>query len=114
MARLQRWTVCALVAGALTAIDSGCDDPVAALTGVTAISTQVQGHTHRCSVPLSDIEDPPAGGRSYTTTTEDGHAHVVPVSENQLRDLQQGGAAVSVVSASAGATPHTHRFDFVR
>lgn len=105
---------------ALLALLAGtsCDNPVAALTGVTAISTLAENHTHRCSIPLSDIDDPPAGGRSYTTTTDVGHAHTVSVSESQLRDLQQPGAAVSVVSSTAPAAgpppPHSHRFDFVR
>lgn len=107
------------LAFALAALaNSSCEDPVAALFGVTAVSTRDQGHEHRCTIPLSDIETPPMGGRTYTTTTDSGHSHTVHLSEVQLRDLQQRGAAVSVTSSTAPATgpppPHTHRFDFVR
>jgi hypothetical protein len=109
-----RWALALVTAAALAVSNTGCEDPVAALTGVTTISTQVQGHTHRCSIPLSDIEDPPSGGRSYTSTTAEGHSHTVLVSQAQLADLQQPGAAVSVQTSENGATPHRHVFNFVR
>jgi hypothetical protein len=100
----------AMVAG------TACDDPVAGLTGVTAVSTAdgSPAHTHRCTIPRSDIDDPPMGGRTYPTTSAEGHQHMVHLSEGNLRDLQQPNAAVSVTSSMAGSPAHDHRFDFVR
>jgi len=106
-----------VVAGGITNIS--CEDPVAALVGVTTVSTNVEMHVHRCTIPISDIDNPPSGGRSYVSTTVETHSHTVFLTETQLRDLQQPGAGVSVTSSTAAGMPppppsHNHRFDFVR
>lgn len=104
---------CVLAAAAM----AGCEDPVAALTGLTATSTAPRGpspgsdgHTHRVTVPLGDIELPPPGGRVYATTTAgtSPHAHTVTLTEDQLTDLQQNGAVVSI--ATSNEQDHFHVF----
>lgn len=111
---LRRLLGACLVAAAAMA---GCEDPVAALTGLTATSSAPRGqnpgsdgHTHRVTVPLGDIESPPPGGRAYATTTAgtSPHAHTVTLTDAQLTDLQQNGAVVSV--ATSNDQDHFHVF----
>jgi hypothetical protein len=113
---MRRIAIGLVLAGALVALTQiACEDPAAPITGVTAVSSMSQGHVHRGSIPLSDIENPPMGGRTYTSTTDAGHSHTVRLSEVQLADLQQSGTSVAVTSSSSDVpAPHTHVFQFVR
>jgi len=98
--------------GLLGLLLTSCDDPVAALIGVTAVSTATQGHTHRCSIPSSDLVNPPADQNSYISTTVQGHSHVVQVSRSDLMTLNEPNGSVNVQSEPAGDPPHTHNFLF--
>jgi len=103
--------VCAVGVGLL--VPASCEDPVSAPGDILAVSSNVQGHFHRATIPARDIADPPPGGAIYTSTTELGHSHRVGLSETQLADLQQRGAVVAVESSSAdNPAPHSHLFTF--
>ena len=98
---------------------SGCEDPTGAITGITSVSEVVNGHFHRATIPLSDINDPPPGGRTYVSTTDgtEPHSHPVRLTQENLLDLQQRNSFVSIPSGppnQAGTTSHTHLFPFER
>lgn len=116
LARTLRRT--AVVAMFLALSSAGCEDPTGPISGITAVSEVVNGHSHRATIPLSDINDPLPGGRDYTSTTDAGHAHLVHLSQQQLTDLQQRGAALSVSSGTRippdPPDNHVHVFEFVR
>lgn len=102
-------------AGLLALLLASCDDPVAALIGVTAVSSTTSNgpaHTHRCSIPSSDLQNPPGDDNVYVTTTTDGHSHQVHVTRENLQILNEPNGFLSVQSEPAGNPSHTHRFDF--
>ena len=109
-----------LVRGTLAAVCLGlalvaCEDPTAPSGGLTdeSSATGEPQHTHRATVPFEDIDSPPRGGATYTTSASAGHAHSVHLSAANLTDLQQRGAVVSVSSAG-GPGDHQHAFTFIR
>lgn len=101
--------------GLLGLLLTACDDPVAALIGVTAVSTNPSTgpvHTHRCSIPSSDLQDPPGNVNTYVSTTTQAHSHVVTLSRSDLMTLNEPNGSVNIQSESAGDPPHTHNFIF--
>jgi hypothetical protein len=94
---------------------SGCEDPVAVFTGITAESTEDAGHRHRATIPRQDIDAPPADGRSYATTSDAAHDHTVRLTKAQLEILQRQRQPVQVVTDERSTpSPHRHTFEFVR
>lgn len=93
---------------------TGCEDPTGAVTGITGVSGPPNDHFHRATIPLSDVENPPTNGRSYVSTTDAGHSHVVTLTNAQLTTLQQNNGLVNVTSSTAGDNPHSHSFTFER
>jgi hypothetical protein len=114
--RSSRRVAVAFGALALTVTTTSCEDPVSVQPDIASVSTTpnppIDGHFHRATIPGSDITNPPPGGRTYTSTTAMGHAHDIKVSEQQLVDLQQKGAVVSIACSPAGASSHSHTFTF--
>lgn len=80
--------------------------------GAGETSSVTLGHTHSLCVPLSDLDNPPAAGATYLTTTTDGHQHQVTLTQAQLMMVAQGQTVnVTTSTASApGFTGHTHAF----
>jgi len=118
-ARIRAARVLTVAAVLLLLWTTGCEDPTGAVTGITAVSSVAapNDHFHRATIPLSDVDDPPASGRNYVSTTAEGHSHVVHVSQAQLIILQQNNAVVTVTCAANTVTPpasHTHQFTFER
>ena len=109
-------TIVLLALGLVALWASGCTDPVAALGAINATSSVVAGHSHRCAIPLSDVDDPPPNGRTYTTTTDgtppNEHAHTVFLTAAQLTDLQTRNSVVDLLTSEVQG--HTHRFLFER
>ena len=109
-------------AGLLGLLLTSCDDPVAALIGVTAVSTGPTpptagaGHSHRCSIPTSDLQNPAPGNSSYVTTTALGHTHNVQLSQSDLMTLNEPNGGVDVLTSdrNGDGASHTHRFLFTR
>ncbi len=105
----------ALGACVVALVLAACQDPTAPAGGLNAESTAAgtPTHTHRATVPFDDIDAPPSGGTTYTTTSGGGHTHNVHLSATNLTDLQQRGAVVSV-GTTGGPGDHQHTFTFVR
>jgi len=119
---LRRSGVVVAIAAALLAVaTSSCDDPVAALIGVTAVSgppmaiggATVMPHQHRCTIPMSDIESPPMSA-SYVTSTELGHFHFVDLSRSALMALAEPNGSIQVETRTEMGSTHTHVFTFMR
>jgi hypothetical protein len=122
--RMRLATIPVLTVAILALAATSCDNPVAALTGVTAVSTNPlspvapfdplsgPAHTHRCTIPASDIADMLPQGGTYFTTTADGHAHQVVLNQADFEVLAARNGSVSVISSAAGDPPHRHRFVF--
>jgi hypothetical protein len=107
----------ALAGVALAIVIASCEDPVSTPQDIAAASAQVLGHFHRATISGNDIANPPSSGKEITTTSDHNHTHRVRLSQQQLIDLQQNGAVLSIVSESA-ADPtmsnqtHDHLFVF--
>ena len=106
-----RLLVCSALLGLLL---TSCDDPVAALIGITAVSTETLGHTHRSAIPSSDLLDPPGDQNTYVSTTTQAHSHHVTLSRSDLMVLNEPNGSVGIQSESAGTPPHQHTFTFNR
>ena len=94
---------------------SGASEPGAqpTVTGGQAIYTcsVVQAHTHTFGVDLTAFSNPPSGGVSGSTSTNQAHIHRVSVSMDQLAKVQMGSSVVVTTSTDSG---HNHAFTFVR
>jgi hypothetical protein len=98
---------------------AACEDPLAPFLGITATSTTVNMHFHTATIPARDINDPPSGGITITTSTagNPAHTHAVTLTALQLQDLQQDMAVVSLPTDTGSASvgpQHTHAFLFER
>jgi hypothetical protein len=77
-----------------------------ACQGVSSTGSRSSGHVHTVCILDSDLSNPRAGGRTYTTSSDSGHTHSVNLSQTQLQTVS-GGGSVTVTSSSNG---HTHDF----
>lgn len=93
-----------------------------ACDGVESTSSLVSQHTHLLCVPTSDLESPPAGGATYTSSVapdplatgapdSGAHTHTVTLSQAQLSSVQAGQ---SVTTTSSISLEHDHTFLIVR
>jgi len=102
---------------------ASCEDPVAALIGITAVSggpktdppDDVPAHTHRGSIPQSDLNDPPSEGGTYLTTTALSHSHSFHLERDQLLTLTEQNQSVTIdTDPEMSMGGHWHTFFFVR
>jgi hypothetical protein len=89
---------------------AGCggDDQSSQTCGIEPlpVSTNVGGHTHTLCVLQADLDHPPAGGVTYTTSSA-GHTHTVSLTQAQLTTIAGGG---SVTVTTSTASDHHHQF----
>jgi hypothetical protein len=87
----------------------GCD-------GILTTSTNVSEHTHTLCVPQADLDDPPSGGATYTSSdnldplNNELHTHTAMLTAAQLSTLGSGG---QVVVTSSVNDEHDHQFMIV-
>jgi len=80
--------------------------------GAGETSSVTLGHQHNLCVPLADLQNPPAAGATYVTSTTDLHQHQVTLMQSDLVAVNQG-QTVNVMTSSAsaaGLAGHTHAF----
>lgn len=68
------------------------------------------GHTHTVSILFADVNDPPAGGKTLSTSRTsgyNGHAHHLTLTQSDLQALKDGQTLTRTTSSDA---PHTHTF----
>ena len=67
------------------------------------------GHSHTVEIKFADLEQPPDGGRTLTTSST-GHSHSVTLSSSDFVALEAGETVVRSTSTDGG---HLHTFSFV-
>ena len=75
--------------------------------GAGETSSITLGHSHTLCVPLSDLDDPPAAGATYSTGVTEAHQHQVTLTRAQLMSVAQG-QTVNVMTSTVES--HTHEF----
>ena len=81
-------------------------------SGGSSVSFDVNsasGHFHRFEIPQSRLDAPPADGYSGSTTSTDGHTHVISLTQSELVDISDSMAVGGSTSSAAG---HLHTFSF--
>jgi hypothetical protein len=73
--------------------------------GTGADTNTVDNHAHFVCVPNSDLDNPPAAGAMYATSTSDGHSHAVTFTFDELQSLAQGQTIDVMTSLEDG---HQH------
>ena len=75
--------------------------------GVGARSNVQEGHSHELCVPVADLSSPPTGGKTYDTSSEDGHVHRVTLDAAQLSAVGRGELVQVTTSIEDG---HMHAY----
>jgi hypothetical protein len=102
-----------VVLGALYLIRCGSSfNPPPLVDDVVGVSTVVNAHIHRAYVPASDQLDPT--GKTYTSSTDSGHSHLVTLSVDQLKTIASSGSVTVTSTASQVTGSHQHDFRFQR
>jgi len=78
---------------------------------LTYVSSCESGHVHDFTLMTSEISSPPASGISRDTSEyeDDGHTHMVELTEADLTQIQNGDAVMKQTSVTLG---HSHMFAF--
>ncbi len=85
--------------------DSNNDPTGSGPSGFNVGSSNTAGHTHSVTVLFRDLDGPPAGGVTYTSTTSGTHNHRITLTQEELTTVANGGS-VTVTSTNDGG--HTH------
>jgi hypothetical protein len=101
---MKRWLSVMLIA-ILPVVAFGCS---AATADFTVTSSSDLAHTHNVVISGKDVDAPPAADKILTS---DGasHTHKITITPAMYQSVK-AGQAVTVISTSDGATPHTHTF----
>lgn len=70
-------------------------------------------HTHTVDLSQADVSNPPAAGKTETTSFDDSHDHTVTLTEADFQTIASGGSVTKTTSEDE--TPgfvHTHTFLF--
>ena len=93
---------------ALALIGCGGDDGTGGeCSGIGATSTVEDGHSHDVCVPASDLGSTSRVALLYTTSSNEGHAHQITLSPEQLETLTAGGVVEVTTTVESG---HVHDF----
>jgi hypothetical protein len=85
--------------------------PTLPCDGLGARSSLTEGHVHDLCVPAADLSSPPAGGKTYDTSSEDGHMHRVTLDAAQLAAVNRGEVVRVTTSTEDG---HAHAYSLAR
>ncbi len=98
-----------LMVCALMLLPAGCGGGSSSSTGsdFDVQSSTASGHSHSVRILAADLNSPPTAGANYTTTTTNGHFHVLNVTTQQLTDINNGLTVTLTTSITEG---HTHTF----
>jgi len=91
------------------ACDSYGGDSVTASSnedGFTKSSSSNNGHTHSVTIRFSDVNAPPAGGRTHTTSRV-SHTHTLTLSQ---ADFQALGSGDTITRSTSTDASHSHTF----
>ena len=89
----------------------GCStstEPTTTAEGLLFTSSVNNGHSHTVEIKFADVDDPPEGGRTLSTSST-GHLHSVTLSQSDFVALEAGQTVVRNTSTNSG---HLHTFSF--
>ena len=88
-----------LSAGVLSCGKSGLPGDITVTSSVDA------GHSHQVTISGADIDNPPTGGKTVSTTYVDFHSHSITVTQQDYQTIKNGGTLTMTTSEVNG---HTH------
>ncbi len=71
-------------------------------------SSTDEGHSHTVNISKSEIENPPAGGISRSTSSSDGHTHTFSMTQAELQSVLSGNT-VEVSDSVVSSHSHTYQ-----
>jgi hypothetical protein len=79
---------------------------------ITVTSSVSIAHSHQVTISGADIDNPPAGGRTITTTSYgdyyiNSHSHTITLTQQDFQTIKNGGTVTVTTSV---ALDHTHTF----
>ena len=79
---------------------------------ITVTSSVTLGHTHQVTISGADIDNPPVGGRTITTTAYvdayyNSHSHTITLTQQDFQTIKDGGTVTVTTNVVNG---HTHTF----
>ncbi len=77
------------------------------ITVTSSVSSVTGDHSHQVTISGSDIDNPPAGGRTITTTYVNYHSHTITLTQQDFQTIKDGGTVNVTTSEASG---HTHTF----
>jgi hypothetical protein len=72
--------------------------PVQTCAGIMRVSSIDDSHSHSVCVPTADLNNPPANGATYESSTESAHTHRLILTTSQLAAIAAGSSVVLVSS----------------
>lgn len=85
----------------------GCSKKSASTGDITVTSSVNAGHTHDVTISGTDINNPPAAGKTIDTTYSGGHRHTITLTTQDYESIQSGN---EVTVESSSVSGHTHTF----
>jgi hypothetical protein len=71
-------------------------------------TTTTLRHAHGVRIPTADVDAAPAGGRTYVTTNNEGHQHLVQLTYADFLELQRGNAVLKETSEDGPPQTELH------
>jgi len=74
---------------------------------ITVTSSTASGHSHQVTISGADIDNPPTGGKTISTTDFNFHTHTITLTQQDYQSIKNGNEVTVTSSSSNG---HTHIF----
>ena len=74
---------------------------------ITVTSSVSAGHSHQVTISGADINNPPTGGKTISTTYVNSHTHTITLTQQDYQTIKNGGTVTVTTSEVNG---HTHTF----
>ena len=72
-------------------------------------TTTTLNHAHQVAIPTADVDAAPAAGRTYVTTVNEGHPHLVQLTYADFLELQRGNPVLKETSEDGPPSTGSHR-----
>lgn len=91
--------------------NTGTDPAVSNAETFSTTSTVTDSHSHTIIIQFVNIDDPPAGGNTITSSEIGSHTHRITLDQDQFQRLAAGDTIV-VISSNAGGSYSSHNHSF--
>lgn len=91
----------------------GGNSPASKLTSSVVVSqSDSSSHVHTITIPFTDVSETPASATyQYTSSTTNGHSHLVALSKQQMIDANNGMRLILTSSAATSGASHNHKWN---